>query len=88
MTLDQVVELSRGAIMLSLEVGAPILIVAVVVSLVVNVLQAVTQLQDQTLAFVPKIIVMMLTMLLTLPWIITSLTDYSITLFRAIPSAL
>ncbi|MCC7420173.1 MAG: flagellar biosynthesis protein FliQ [Planctomycetaceae bacterium] len=88
MTLDQVVELSRGAIMLSLVVGAPILIVAVVVSLVVNVLQAVTQLQDQTLAFVPKIIVMMLTMLLTLPWIITSLTDYSITLFRAIPSAL
>jgi flagellar biosynthetic protein FliQ len=88
MTLDQVVELSRGAIMLSLVVGAPILIVAVVVSLVINVLQAVTQLQDQTLAFVPKIIVMMLTMLLTLPWIITSLTDYSITLFRSIPSAL
>jgi flagellar biosynthetic protein FliQ len=88
MTLDQVVELSRGAIMLSLVVGAPILIAAVVVSLVINVLQAVTQLQDQTLAFVPKIIVMMLTMLLALPWIITSLTDYSVTLFRSIPSAL
>lgn len=88
MTLDQVVELSRGAIMLSLVVGAPILIVAVVVSLAINVLQAVTQLQDQTLAFVPKIIVMMLTMLLTLPWIITSLTDYSTALFRSIPSAL
>lgn len=88
MTLDQVVELSRGAIVLSLILGAPILVAAVVVSLVINVLQAVTQLQDQTLAFVPKIVVMMLTLLFALPWIVTSLTDYSVTLFRGIPSAL
>lgn len=88
MTIDQVVELSRGAVMLSLMVGAPVLIAAVVISLLVNIVQAATQLQDQTLGFVPKIAVMMLTLLFTLPWIITAVTDYSIALFRAIPASL
>ncbi len=85
MQIDHVVELGRGAIMLSLMVGAPIMIAAVIVSLAVNVLQTVTQLQDQTLGFVPKIGVMMLTLLYALPWIITSLVDYSTELFQSIP---
>lgn len=88
MQLDQVVELSRAAIMLSLVLGAPVLIAAVVVSLGINVLQAVTQLQDQTLSFVPKIVVMMLALLFALPWILSTMIDYSIDLFRAIPAGL
>ena len=56
MTIDQALELARSAVMLTLLIGAPVMLVAVIVGLLISILQAVTQLQDQTLSFVPKII--------------------------------
>ena len=88
MNIDQAAELGRAAIMLTLLLGAPVMLVAVVVGLLISILQAVTQLQDQTLSFVPKIVAMFLTLLYVLPWIIAQLIEYASNLIRGIPSGL
>ena len=88
MTPDHAVDLMRSALVLSLLIGAPALLTAIVVGLVVTLLQAVTQLQDQTLSFVPKIIAMMVVMLYTLPWVLNEIVEYSQDLFQEIPLSL
>lgn len=88
MTPDHAVDLMRSALVLSLLIGAPALLTAIVVGLVVSLMQAVTQLQDQTLSFVPKIIAMMVVMLYTLPWVLSEIVEYSHELFQEIPLAL
>ena len=88
MTVDQVVELGRAAISLTLIIGAPMMLVAIGVGLTTSLLQAVTQVQDQTLTFVPKIIAMLLTVLYVMPWIIARMVDYATTLVRDIPTTL
>ncbi|HVW01418.1 MAG TPA: flagellar biosynthesis protein FliQ [Planctomycetaceae bacterium] len=88
MTPEQSVELVRGALFITLLLGTPLMVVAVVVGLIISMMQAVTQIQEQTLSFVPKIIIMLLTGLLTLPWAINQMVEYSTTLFRNIPTNL
>lgn len=88
MTVDQAVELGRAAVMMGLLIGAPVLLTAIVVGLVVSIMQAVTQIQDQTLSFVPKIIAMFLAVLYLLPWILHHLMEYSKTLYQNIPNGL
>jgi flagellar biosynthetic protein FliQ len=85
MSPDTAVELVRHATLTALLLGAPVLVVALVVGLVINVLQAMTQLQEQTLSLVPRILAMVLTGLLILPWAMARLVEYSIELFRSIP---
>ncbi len=86
MTIEQAVELTRNALGLTLLLGAPIMLVAAVIGLLISVLQAVTQLQDQTLSFVPKIIAMALAGLFVLPWMIQKMMDYSAGVFTNVPS--
>ena len=81
-----VVDLARNAIMLSLLIAGPMLVVALLVGLTVSVLQAVTQIQEQTLAFVPKLVGVSAVFLLALPWIIQLLVKYTTELFRSIPT--
>ena len=82
MTPDQAVELSRGAVILALTVAAPVLLAAVAVGLFISIIQAVTQVQDQTVSFVPKIVAMLLTMLYFLPWALHLMTEYTTDLFH------
>ncbi len=86
MTVDQAVELIRGAILLTLMIGAPVMLIAVAVGLVISILQAVTQIQDQTISFVPKITAMLLTILYILPWVMNQMIEYSTNLILDIPS--
>jgi flagellar biosynthetic protein FliQ len=86
MNHQMVVDLARSAISIALLVAAPMLIVALVVGLVVSILQAVTQIQEQTLAFVPKLVAVAVVFLLALPWIMQTLVKYTTELFRSIPS--
>jgi flagellar biosynthetic protein FliQ len=86
MNPQMVVDLARSAITIALLVAAPMLIVALVVGLVVSILQAVTQIQEQTLAFVPKLVAVAVVFLLALPWIMQTLVKYTTELFRSIPS--
>ncbi len=81
-----IVDLARNAIMLALLVAGPMLVVALLVGLTVSVLQAVTQIQEQTLAFVPKLIGVSVVFLLALPWMIQILVKYTTELFRSLPS--
>jgi flagellar biosynthesis protein FliQ len=79
------IDLVRQATLLALLIGAPVLTASVVVGLVVSIFQAVTQIQEQTISFVPKIVIMAVTMLLVLPWIIDRMVEYSTSLFLDIP---
>ena len=81
-----VVDLARNAIMLALLVAGPMLVVALLVGLTVSVLQAVTQIQEQTLAFVPKLIGVSVVFLLALPWLMQLLVKYTTELFHSLPS--
>jgi flagellar biosynthetic protein FliQ len=88
MTVDQAAELTRNAVALVLILGAPIMLMAIVVGLVISILQAVTQLQDQTLSFVPKIIAMALAGLILLPWMMHRMVEFATEIFNNIPSQL
>ncbi|HXT19080.1 MAG TPA: flagellar biosynthesis protein FliQ [Gemmatimonadaceae bacterium] len=81
-----VVDLARNAIMLALLISGPMLVVALLVGLTVSVLQAVTQIQEQTLAFVPKLVGVSAVFLIALPWVIQLLVKYTTELFRSLPS--
>jgi flagellar biosynthetic protein FliQ len=81
-----VVDLARNAIMLALLIAGPMLIVALLIGLTVSILQAVTQIQEQTLAFVPKLVGVGLVFLLALPWMLQLLVKYTTELFRSLPS--
>ena len=78
MSADYAIELIRRALMLALMVSAPMLITALLVGIVVSLIQAVTQLQEQTLTFIPKLVALALVFVLTLPWILMRLIDYLI----------
>ncbi len=86
MELDTAVDLVRNATWLALVLGAPALAVSLVVGLVISVLQAVTQIQEQTLNLVPRIILVALTMIIVLPWAIGRLVEYTTALLNDIPS--
>jgi len=81
-----VVDLARNAIMLAMLIAGPMLIVALLIGLTVSILQAVTQIQEQTLAFVPKLVGISAVFLLALPWILQLLVRYTTELFRSLPS--
>jgi flagellar biosynthetic protein FliQ len=81
-----VVDLARNAIMLAMLIAGPMLIVALLIGLTVSILQAVTQIQEQTLAFVPKLVGISAVFLLALPWILQLLVKYTTELFRSLPS--
>ncbi len=80
-----VTDLARSAIMIALLVSAPMLLVALAVGLVISILQTVTQIQEQTLAFVPKLLAVAATFLVALPWVLQLLVRYTTELFRGLP---
>jgi flagellar biosynthesis protein FliQ len=75
------VELVRTALLITLKIAAPILLAGIVVGLIISILQSVTSVQDQTLAFVPKIVVMVVAAAVLIPWIAQRLVEYAATLF-------
>ena len=83
-----ILDLGRESLLIMLEVSGPVMLTAVVVGLVISIGQAVTQIQDQTISFVPKIVMMVLAILYTLPWVTSLLVEYSANLITNIPSRL
>jgi flagellar biosynthesis protein FliQ len=86
MTPTTVIALGREALELTLLVAAPLFIAALVTGLIVSILQAATQINEMTLSFVPKLVVIFGTLIIAGPWMITMLTDYIRRLFEAIPT--
>jgi flagellar biosynthetic protein FliQ len=84
-TRDTVVSLAVDAMTLALKIGLPILLAGLVVGLVVSVFQAVTQIQEQTLTFIPKILVTAAVVVIAGPWMLDQLVAYAQDLYGAIP---
>ena len=77
-------EVSRQAVWVMLKVGAPVMAVALVVGLCVSLLQALTQIQEMTLTFVPKIIAIFVTLLVATPFMLATLVDFTRDVFARI----
>jgi flagellar biosynthetic protein FliQ len=81
-----VIDLARKSLMLALMMGGPMLLVALAVGVLVSVAQAVTQIQEQTVGFVLKLVAVAATFLLTINWMIQAVVRYTIDLFHMLPS--
>ncbi|MDZ4724413.1 MAG: flagellar biosynthesis protein FliQ [candidate division Zixibacteria bacterium] len=86
MTPQMVVSIGREALMVTLLVSAPLLACALVIGLIISIFQAVTQINEMTLTYVPKILAVSLSLLLFLPWMISTLTDFTRHMFDLIPT--
>lgn len=82
------IDLGREAITIMIMISAPVLLAGAVVGLVVGLMQALTQVQEQTLVFVPKLMAMFFVLSLSLPWLLSKLVEYSHDLIVTIPSRL
>jgi flagellar biosynthesis protein FliQ len=86
MTQDQVVSLVVDAMGVALKIALPVLMVALVVGLMVSIFQAVTQIQEQTLSFIPKVIAMAVVVVVAGPWMLGQIVSYTQNLYQQIPS--
>lgn len=84
MTQDLVIQIFREALVLCIKLGGPLLLVSMVVGLVISILQAATQVHEQTLTFVPKFLVVAVMLLLMAPFMINSLNDFMYEIFDII----
>jgi flagellar biosynthetic protein FliQ len=82
MSPELVIHLAGQAIYTILKVSAPVMILGLLVGLIVSIFQATTQIQEQTLAFVPKIVVVMISIIFFGPWMISVLVDFTYGLFN------
>ena len=82
MDTQQIIELGREAVLAGLTFAAPMLIVALVVGIIAGILQSMTQVQDQSVSFVPKIVIAGMTFVFCLPWLCEKLTDYGTAMFQ------
>lgn len=78
---ESILDAVRAALLVTLQIVLPILGAAVVIGLLISILQSVTQIQDQTVSFVPKLIVMMGAIVVLTPWIVARLVDFASTCF-------
>jgi flagellar biosynthetic protein FliQ len=81
-----VIHLVREAIFTALLVASPMLIAGLVTGVLVSLVQAVTQLQEMTLTFIPKVVAVVAAMILSFAWIMHTLLDFTTTLFRMLPT--
>ncbi len=87
MNIEQSVDILRDLVSTSLTVASPILIVAVSVGVVVSLLQAITSIQEASLAFIPKVTALGVTMVVVAPWILRTLMDFTMLFLNRLPEA-
>ena len=81
MTEETVLQLGMNALQTMAYLAAPVLLVAMAVGIVISILQAITQINEQTLTFVPKIIAVVITLIVMGPWMLRILQEYAISVF-------
>ena len=86
MNSDLLTDAARQAVLLGLETIGPVLLVILIVGLVVGTLQAATQIQDQSVGFVVRLLAVVVALIVLLPWMLDRLAVYSTDLFERIPS--
>jgi flagellar biosynthetic protein FliQ len=85
MSPDLVLDIAKGAIEITLYLSLPILGISLIVGLLVSLFQAVTQIQEATLTFVPKIVAMFISLLFLLPWMMNKMIHYTEQIIVSIP---
>ncbi len=85
MTPESVMSIGSQAIHVSLLIGAPLLLVALVVGLIISVFQAATQINEATLSFIPKLLAVFAVLVIAGPWMMGQMLDYIRVLFSSIP---
>ena len=86
MSEDIVISLGRDAIWTTVILAAPLLVSALVVGLIVSIIQAVTQVNEATLTFIPKMLTIVVVMVILAPWMTQILTSYTTELFTSLPN--
>jgi flagellar biosynthetic protein FliQ len=84
MEVTQVVDLGREALWVLVKVSAPVMLTALFIGLIISLFQALTQIQEQTLTFVPKILSVFMVMILVMPFMLQSLIDFNTELYTMI----
>jgi len=85
MEQEFIITIINRAVFLALMVAAPMLIAGLAIGLLISIFQAVTQINEMTLTFIPKILVTVIVLILFLPWMATTLIDFTVYLFGLIP---
>lgn len=85
MTPELVMNIGRQAIEMTLILAAPLLLAALVIGLIISIFQAATQINEQTLSFIPKLVGTFLVLILAGPWMLQIMVDYIRQLFESIP---
>ena len=86
MTPNEAIDIGREALWTMLKLGAPVMLVALTVGLAISLVQALTQIQEMTLSFVPKIIAIVVALVIFLPFMWTGMADYPRLLYERIPA--
>ena len=84
MTPELVIDIGRKAVQTILLVSAPMLLSGLIIGLIVSIFQAATQINEQTLTFVPKIVAVLVSLLLFGPWILNVILPFTISIFEGI----
>ena len=86
MTPDQAVQIAREAMLVTLLLSAPMLGFGLFIGLMISIFQAVTQINEMTLTFIPKIFAVAAALAIFLPWIIRTIVDYTVNLLNMLPN--
>jgi flagellar biosynthesis protein FliQ len=88
MTPETVMDLAHRMLLVTSMIAAPLLLIALIAGLVIGMLQAATQINESTLSFIPKLLLLVLTLFVTGPWILRVLTDFTRDLYTSIPTVI
>ncbi len=77
MEVEEILEISRQSIWILIKISAPVLLAALIVGIIISLFQALTQMQEATISFVPKIIAIFIVIILTLPFMTTTLKNFT-----------
>ena len=86
MTPENVMDLAHKTLMVTTLISAPLLLIALITGLVIGMLQAATQINESTLSFIPKLLMLVLTLFVAGPWILRMLIDFTHELYSSIPA--
>jgi flagellar biosynthetic protein FliQ len=86
MTPENVMDLAHKTLMVTTLISAPLLVIALITGLVIGMLQAATQINESTLSFIPKLLMLVLTLFVAGPWILRVLIDFTHDLYASIPA--
>jgi flagellar biosynthetic protein FliQ len=86
MGAEQVLDITRQAMRVTILLASPLLLFGLVVGVITNIFQAVTQITETTLAFVPKVAAVLLALLIFSPWMLDTIVDFTTQLFESIPT--